>query len=210
MSMSRFLNCLLLIYREPPTLSNFSMAASKCSNITTFFACMSFLMIFTVKFGTTWKILNASLFWSCAGLLFWVFKDCLRIFVMFVNLICTKLSLLQVRVLTMSSLPLFSLSVLMWGANYCFGMHAYALWRIRGTYRGKKWGRRGGRGFPLSFLKIEKIALIMGKKCLVHPWMKYVHLCSHLKCYFKSTYEEKVRGFLSCVADEMFIEMPLF
>ena len=180
------------------------MAASKCSNITTFFACMSFLMIFTVKFGTTWKMLNASLFWSCAGLLFWVFKDCLRIFVMFVNL-----DMCEIVLVTSESID-YEFSAAIFIANYCFGMHAYALWRIRGTYRVKKWGRRGGRGFPLPFLKIEKIALIMGKKCLVHPWMKYVHLCSHLKCCFKSTYEEKVRGFLSCVADEMFIEMPLF
>ena len=35
------------------------------------------------KFGTTGKMLNASLLWSCVELLFWVFKDCLRISVMF-------------------------------------------------------------------------------------------------------------------------------
>ena len=64
-----------------------------------------FFTIFTVVkilaiFGTTWKMLNAILLWSCVGLLFWVFKDCLRIFVVFVKVACVKLSLLQVRVLT--------------------------------------------------------------------------------------------------------------
>ena len=47
-------------------------------------------------------MLNASLLWSCAGvfmylfiyLFFWVFKDCLRIFVMFVNVEMCKIVLI--------------------------------------------------------------------------------------------------------------------
>ena len=46
--------------------------------------------------------------------------------------------------------------VLMWSANYCFGMHAYVWWRIRATIRGEE-----------DFLKIEKNALIMGKNALI-------------------------------------------
>ena len=30
-------------------------------------------------------MLNASFLWSCAGLFFLIFKDCLRVFMMFVN-----------------------------------------------------------------------------------------------------------------------------
>ena len=51
---------------------------------------MSFSTIFTVveilaKFGTTRKMLNASLLRSCGSCFFLIFKDCLTIFVMFVN-----------------------------------------------------------------------------------------------------------------------------
>ena len=60
-------------------------------------------------------------------------------------------------------------------------------------------------------MKIEKIALIIWKNALiVFIHRLNVHLCSNLKYHFKSTWEEKLRGFLSCVVDEMFIETPLF
>ena len=65
-------------------------------------------------------------------------------------------------------------------------------------------------GLPSPFLKIGKNALIMRKNALIvliHGLN--VPLCPHLKCYFKGTSEEKLRDFLSCVVDEMFIEMPL-
>ena len=59
---------------------------------------MSFFTIFTVveilaKFGTTRKMLNASLLRSCGGCFFLIFKDCLRIFVMFVNVDICKTAL---------------------------------------------------------------------------------------------------------------------
>ena len=103
MPMLRFPNGLLLIYRGQLTLSNFQMAASKPLKIRTF-ACMSFF--FTVvkilaKFGTTRKMLNASLLWSCKGCFFeflrivWGFLWCLSMWT------CVKLSLLQVRVRTL-------------------------------------------------------------------------------------------------------------
>ena len=144
-----------------------------------------FFTIFTVVkmlaiFGTTWKLLNAILLWSCVGLLFWVFKDCLRIFVVFV-----KVDLCEIVLITsestdyMSSLQLFYwvIQVMMWSANYCFEMHAFVWWRIRSTISGEE-----------DFLKIEKIAIIMGKNALI----VFIHglnvrlLCPHLKCYFKN------------------------
>ena len=71
-------------------------------------------------------------------------------------------------------------------------------------------GRRGG-GLPYPFMKIEKIALIIWKNALiVFIHRLNVHLCSNLKCHFTSTWEEKLRGFLWCVVDEVFIETPLF
>ena len=48
-------------------------------------------------------------------------------------------------------------------------------------------GKREGGVLPYPFLKIKKIALIMGKNALIafiDEW--YVHLCSHLKYHFKS------------------------
>ena len=62
---------------------------------------MSFFTIFTVikilaKFGTTRKMLNASLLWSYGGCFF---KDCLRIFVMFANVDIGKIVLLRVQIL---------------------------------------------------------------------------------------------------------------
>ena len=51
-------------------------------------------------------------------------------------------------------------------------------------------GRRrdGGGGLPYSFLKIEKIALIFWKNTLIVFLHRLnAHLCSNLKCYFKST-----------------------
>ena len=71
-------------------------------------------------------------------------------------------------------------------------------------------GRRVG-DLPYLFLKIEKTVLVIWKNALIVSIHRLnVHLCSNLKCYFKSTLEEKLRGFLSCVVDEMFIETPLF
>ena len=65
--------------------------------------------------------------------------------------------------------------------------------------------------FPYPFLKIEKIALIIWRNVLIAFIGRLnVHLYSNLKCYFKSTSEEKLHGFLSCVVDEIFIETPLF
>ena len=170
MPMPGFPNGLLWIYRGPPTLSNFEMAASKRLKIEFFFAYLSFFTIFTLvkisaKFGTTWKMLNASLLWSCAGSLFeclrivWGFLRCLRMWT------CVRLSLLQVRVLLwvlLCSYFHWVIKILMWSANNCFGVYAYVWWRIRDTLSGEK------RGVPrCSFLKIEKITLIMRKNELI-------------------------------------------
>ena len=138
------------------------------------------------KFGTTGKMLNASLLWSCVELLFWVFKDCLRISVMFATVeICKVVFITSESTDYEFSADIWCEVVLMWSANYCFGMHAYIWWRIRGTINREK-----------DFLKIEKISLIMEKNALlVFILGLNVHLCSHLKCCFESTYEENLRVF---------------
>ena len=69
MSMPRFPNGLLSIYRGQFTLSNFQMAASKPSKLDPLFR-HEFFTIFTVvkilaKFETRRKIIKASLLWNC-------------------------------------------------------------------------------------------------------------------------------------------------
>ena len=99
------------------------------------------------------------------------------------------------------------IKALMWSDNYCFGMHAYVWWLIRSTI---SWEEEEGC-LLCPFLKIEKTALMMGKNALiVFIHGLNVHLCSYLKYYFKSSWKEKLWGFLPCFVDEMFIEMPLF
>ena len=69
MSIPRFPNGLLSIYRGQLTLSNFQMAASKPSKLDPLFR-HEFFTIFTVvkilaKFETRRKIIKASLLWNC-------------------------------------------------------------------------------------------------------------------------------------------------
>ena len=110
-TMRKFSNGHLSIYRGPLTFPNFQMAASKSPKIRPSLPAWGFFTIFTVvkilaKFGTTRKML-ASLLWSCGGCSFlflrivWGFLWCLSIWA------CVKVSSLEVRV---QSLQLFLLS----------------------------------------------------------------------------------------------------
>ena len=150
---------------------------------------MSFFTIFTVvkilaKFGTTSKMLNDSLLWSCGGCFFeflrivW-FLWCLSAWT------CVKLSLLQVRVLTMEFSAAIFIELLKFFCEVLtniFRMHAYVWWRIRGII-----SREEG-GLPYPFMKIEKILQTIWKNALiVFIHRLNVHLCSNLKCHFKST-----------------------
>ena len=88
MPMSRFPNGLLLIYRDHLLCQTFKWLLLKFKGkdlclheVFTIFNVVKIL----AKCGTTWKMLKANLWYSCVGFLFWVFKDCLRIYVMFVN-----------------------------------------------------------------------------------------------------------------------------
>ena len=123
-------------------------------------------------------MLNASLLWSCAGLLFWVFKDRLRIYVIFVNV-----DMCEIVLITNESTDYeFSAAIV---------VELLKFWCEVLTMPGDVPGAQlaGEGGLPCPFLKTEKIALMMEKKCLdcVHPWIKYVHLCFQLKCCFKTT-----------------------
>ena len=108
---------------------------------------------------------------------------------------CVKLSLLCVRVYEyMSSPKLFYwvFKIMMGSANYCFRMHAYDWWRIRGATSGED-----GRRSPLPFFEYWKKWPNIGKKnaLIVFSHELNIHLCSHLKSCFKSTYEEKLQNF---------------
>ena len=152
---------------------------------------MSFFTILTVvkilaKFGTTRKMLNAvGLFFEFLRIV-WGFLLCLSTWT------CVKLSLLQVRVLTIwSSLQLIFtelLKLFFKVLTIIFRIHAYGhVWRTQLAGR-KGEGGGGGWGLPYSFLKIEKIVLIIWKNALIVFIHKLnVHLCSKLKCHFKST-----------------------
>ena len=80
-------------------------------------------------------------------------------------------------------------------------------------YRNPTSGKEIGRDLPCPFLKIEWKCPKFGENALVRFYGLNVHLCSHLKCSFKSILEKKLRVFacwifLSFVADQMFIEVP--
>ena len=94
---------------------------------------------------------------------FSMFKDSFGIFVMFVNMGMCEITLIKSEsavYLVPWSHFYWVIKLLMWSANYCFGMHAYVWWRIRSAINMKE---GGGKGFPCPFLKIEKITLIIGK-----------------------------------------------
>ena len=95
---------------------------------------------------------------------FFIFKDFLRTFVMFVNMDMYEIALItsESRLWFLSSYFYWVIKFLMWTANYCFGMHAYVWWRIRGTTSGEE-----GERSPMSFSENRKIALIMEKNALI-------------------------------------------
>ena len=92
-----------------------------------FFACMSFFTIFTVvkilaKFGTTRKILML-VYYEVVGVVFWVFKGCLRIFVMFVDVDMCKTVLIAGESTycgVLSSNFYWVIKVILRSANYYF------------------------------------------------------------------------------------------
>ena len=86
---------------------------------------MSFFTIFTAvkilaKFETTRKMLNASLLWSFGDCFFFIFKDCLRIFVMFVNVNMCKTILKAAESTDSAAIFIKLLKFFLWSANYYF------------------------------------------------------------------------------------------
>ena len=155
------------------------MAASRLSKIKIFFACMSFFYDFYHGWNITkiWDYVKNVKPWfiiELCGVAFWVFKDCLRI----LWDVCGSGHVWNCpyykwgyRLWVLCSYFDWFTKVLMWSTNYCFGMHKYVWWRIRGTTSGEE-----------DFLKIEKAVLIMGKNALtVFIHGLNVYLCSYLK-----------------------------
>ena len=117
-----------------------------------------------------------------------------RISVMYVNVNVCEIVLIMSESLWVHE---FSEAILLSYQNYdgkcyCFRMHAYDWWRIRGATSGED-----GRRSPLPFFEYWKKWPNIGKKnaLIVFSHELNIHLCSHLKSCFKSTYEEKLQNF---------------
>ena len=116
---------------------------------------------------------------------FLIFKDCLRIFVIFVNVDMCKTVLIAGEGTDCAAIFIELLKCFCEVLTIIFTMHVYVWWRIRGTISGEKGG--GEVGLPYSFLNIEKIALIIWEKALIVFIRRLnVHLGSSSKCYIKS------------------------
>ena len=147
---------------------------------------MSFFTIFTAvkilaKFETTRKMLNASSLWSFGDCFFLIFKNCLVIFGMFVNVNMCWTILNAAESTDSAAIFIELLKFFLW-SSIIFRMHVYVWWRIRDTISGEQeWG------LPYPFLKIGKIVLIIWKNALiVYIHRLHVHSCPNSKCYFKS------------------------
>ena len=87
----------------------------------------------------------------------------------------------------------------------CTPSALYLAFSIRCATRGE----RGG-GLPCLFLKIEKSALILGKKGpdSVYFWVKYSIQNVVLRVSRRKSPKFSLRGPFSCVFEKLFIEMP--
>ena len=98
------------------------------------------------------------------GLCFWDFKDCLKIYVMYVNVDMCKAVLIagestdyEFSVAIFIELLKFFCEVL------SFRIHAYVWWRIRGTISQEE--RDGGEGSPLPIFENWKNCPNNSEKC---------------------------------------------
>ena len=140
-------------------------------------------------------MLNASFY----GCFFLTFQD----FVMFVNLGASEIVFITIPCtdyeFSAAIFIDFKVKCYLIGhlcATYCF---------VRGDTRGVQlaWG---GQGFLFPFLKIEKCAPTLFSNRII--------MCSHLRCFFKSTWEglrnTPLRGFSFMCFRQKFIKMLLF
>ena len=82
------------------------------------------------------------------GLFFLVFKDCLRTFVMFVNVDMCKIVLIAGESTDSAAISVELVKFFL-GSAIIFRMHVYVWWRIRGAISGEE----GEGGSPLSFFE---------------------------------------------------------
>ena len=90
-------------------------------------------------------------------------------------------------------------------------LRIFGIWNILRILEYVDWRTSREKGGLLcTFLKIEKLALILEKKALIKP---IFGLIFHLKYSLKSIWEKKLLyfscgAFFSCVFDKMFTEVP--
>ena len=133
---------------------------------------------------------------------FFIFKDCLQIFVMFFNVDMCKTALIAGES-TDYAIIFIELLKFFWEVlTIIFGMHVY-LWRhFRGRIRGEE-------GFPYPFWKVEKIAIIICKNAfIVFIHRLNIHLCLIQNAILR-VLRKKNYGFSLMCRRWMFIETPL-
>ena len=159
--MSRFQNGLLSIYRGFTyfvELLNGCFWTLKDKDLFFLHAFLTILTVVTIlaKFGTKWKMSNASLLWSCVALLFWVFRIFWGLLWYLWTWTCVELSLLQVTVFYYKQAICIELSKFWCEALTivlgCMRMSFYVSGAQLAGWRGRR--------SPLPFLKIEKLDLV--------------------------------------------------
>ena len=86
-------------------------------------------------------------------LFFWSFKDCLKIFVMFVNVDMCKTVLIAGESTGSAAIFIELLKFFCEVLTIIFRMHVYGWWRIRAQLA----RRRGGGASPTFFWKLKKL-----------------------------------------------------
>ena len=81
----------------------------------------------------------------------WIFKDCLRIFVMVVNLDMCKIVLIAGGNTDSAAIFIELLKYFFEVVTIIFRMHEYVWWRIRGTIGGEE------GSLPYPFWKLKKL-----------------------------------------------------
>ena len=107
------------------------------------------------KFGTTRKMLNASLLWNCRGCFFEFLKIVWEFFVIFVNVDMCKTVLIAGEGTDCAAIFIELLKCFCEVLTIIFTMHVYVWWRIRGTISGEKGGGRWVS--PILFWILKKL-----------------------------------------------------
>ena len=113
-------------------------------------------------------MLKANLLWSCGVCFFIIFRDCLRIFVMFVNVGMWKTVLIEGESTVSEAVFVGLLNYFCEVLTIFLGcIRMYVWWRFRGTTSGE----REGVGSPLPFF--EKWKKTTGLSLMCRRWNVY-------------------------------------